>query len=854
MLAPSAGGDTLSGANLATTWAVSTDNDGTLSDGIAGIIAANGRTVMPIRSGGGQDLAFTSFENLTGGTNDDWFDLADGVGVAGALDGVAGNDTLDYRDYTSSISVDLSAGTATSIGGNVATGAPGSSIENVFGGSSADTITGDADANVLGDGFGSDLLQGGAGNDRYVLEPAPDAVGASQDRLTDASGNDTVDFSLADNGVNNVGITIDMDLIGYDSNGDFVFDQPLEVEYAQYVYPSDPDNPIAPGDSASTVSMIGQQAFGQLPPFDSPFENIIGSAFDDTINIDPLFVVRNVDGNYETSSGETSRVDLLYFDGGTSEVLDTGTSITASAIGSVLYQDIEVVEPFSAAARIIDNDDPGYSGDAAFILAVTTEGYLGDVRSKLSGTGSNVARWTFEGVTPGWHRIAVTWPNAGGWVPDAQFTVLDGPAGALQAEASPSGNLAGDPSTGIATIDESEAPVGFRSEGAPWQELAELADPTQPLYFWVTGHTLTVELTDASAVGNTRVVADAVRIERLNADETEIRIVEQSEREELTTGVGIQNFGTTTTDSSAVIAYDVQNVGLSDLTVALINPLPEGYTATLTPATVLPGQLGTLTVTLESTTAGIYGGAIQLNTNDRDEDPFRISVTGVVEDATPPAVGSTVIDNDNLDDPPTFASTSGFLYESDSRYVDHDYRYARGGSETATWTFPTLVDGYYDIGATWSALFNRDVAAPFTVLLDGVEELVATVDQSQIPDDFLEEGIMWERLGTVEVTGGQILSIELSTDGTTGFVIADAVLATPSTSPEIAVLDGTTELVDEVSLVEFVPGTIDTKTFTVTNQGGVNLTLSEPISVALGLQPDPIVRSIDIAARGEHLV
>ena len=277
---------------------------------------------------------------------------------------------------------------------------------------------------------------------------------------------------------------------------------------------------------------------------------------------------------------------------------------------------------------------------------------------------------------------------------------------------------------------------------------------------------------------------------------------------------------------------------LSDLTVALITPLPAGYSATLTPATVLPGELGTLTVTLESATAGVYGGTIQLDTNDRDEDPFRISVTGLVEDAVPPPVGSTVIDND--DDPLTFASTGGFTYVSpDTRYVDNDYRYARGGSETATWTFPAFAEGgYYDIGATWAGGSGRDVAAPFTVLVDGVDQWTTTIDQGQNPDDFPEQGIMWERLGTVYVTAGQTLSVELSTDGTTGYVHADAVLAVTSTSPEIAVFDGTTELVDEVSQVQFVPGVLDTKTFTVTNEGGVNLTLSEPISVPLGFSLD----------------
>ena len=124
---------------------------------------------------------------------------------------------------------------------------------------------------------------------------------------------------------------------------------------------------------------------------------------------------------------------------------------------------------------------------------------------------------------------------------------------------------------------------------------------------------------------------------------------------------------------------------------------------------------------------------------------------------------------------------------------------------------------------------------PSRLILAPRKVLATTMDQTQAPDDFPEEGIMWERLGTVHITGGQILSIRLSTDGTTSYVAADAVLATVSTTPEIAVFDGSTELIDEVSQVEFIPGTPEaTKTFTVTNQGGGDLTLSEPISVPLG--------------------
>ena len=46
--------------------------------------------------------------------------------------------------------------------------------------------------------------------------------------------------------------------------------------------------------------------------------------------------------------------DGLTFDGGSSEVLDTGNSLTAGGIGSVVYDSVESVEPFNASARIVD--------------------------------------------------------------------------------------------------------------------------------------------------------------------------------------------------------------------------------------------------------------------------------------------------------------------------------------------------------------------------------------------------------------------------------------------------------------------------------------------------------------------
>ena len=70
-------------------------------------------------------LAFTGFENLVGAaTADDWFDLRNGAGLSGSLDGGGHGpqgDSLDYRDFSSSnsVTVDLTSGAATNIGGNL---------------------------------------------------------------------------------------------------------------------------------------------------------------------------------------------------------------------------------------------------------------------------------------------------------------------------------------------------------------------------------------------------------------------------------------------------------------------------------------------------------------------------------------------------------------------------------------------------------------------------------------------------------------------------------------------------------------------------------------------------------------
>ena len=116
MVGSALAGDRLIGGNAANTWKITADNVGTL----------NG------------SFSFTGVENLTGGTGVDVFQLANGTGVSGRLDGGGGGDWLDYSAYTTAVTVNLALGTATRAAGGVA------NIHNVFGGAAGNTLTGNA--------------------------------------------------------------------------------------------------------------------------------------------------------------------------------------------------------------------------------------------------------------------------------------------------------------------------------------------------------------------------------------------------------------------------------------------------------------------------------------------------------------------------------------------------------------------------------------------------------------------------------------------------------------------------------------------------------------------------------------
>ncbi|MBC8507306.1 MAG: hypothetical protein H8D34_20775, partial [Chloroflexi bacterium] len=166
---------------------------GTDKDTITGLDADSHWAINAANSGiytSTNALTFTTTDTLIGGSAADRFDFANGATLSGLVNGGGGTDLLDYADYNTVVTVDLSTGQATGVNGNNPGGV--SLVEDISGGSNDDSLTGDSGPNTITGNAGDDQLIGLGGDDTYIF-----ADGWGDDTLTEADSldNDTVDFS-----------------------------------------------------------------------------------------------------------------------------------------------------------------------------------------------------------------------------------------------------------------------------------------------------------------------------------------------------------------------------------------------------------------------------------------------------------------------------------------------------------------------------------------------------------------------------------------------------------------------------------------------------------------------------------
>ncbi|MDA1091585.1 MAG: S8 family serine peptidase, partial [Proteobacteria bacterium] len=91
-----------------------------------------------------------------------------GTGARAVLNDASGLDTINAAAVTSSTSINLNAGSTSSIAGRSMTIGAGTSIENAVAGDGNDTLIGNAQANTLRGARGNDILSGGGGNDTLI--------------------------------------------------------------------------------------------------------------------------------------------------------------------------------------------------------------------------------------------------------------------------------------------------------------------------------------------------------------------------------------------------------------------------------------------------------------------------------------------------------------------------------------------------------------------------------------------------------------------------------------------------------------------------------------------------------------
>jgi len=175
-------------------------------------------------------FAFADLDTFTLGAGDDTFALTGSGSISGSVDGGAGSDLLNYIDYGSAVTVDLSTGEATGIsaggGTGLATSSGDSSFEAVFGSAYADTISGDDSANELRGYGGNDTINAGAGDD--IIDGGDNTNGADGDDLIIAGeGADLVRGSNGDDTIYGGGSGADdssVDVLTYaDENESLVF-------------------------------------------------------------------------------------------------------------------------------------------------------------------------------------------------------------------------------------------------------------------------------------------------------------------------------------------------------------------------------------------------------------------------------------------------------------------------------------------------------------------------------------------------------------------------------------------------------------------------------------------------------
>ena len=131
----------------------------------------------------------------------------------------------------------------------------------------------------------------------------------------------------------------------------------------------------------------------------------------------------------------------------------------------------------------------------------------------------------------------------------------------------------------------------------------------------------------------------------------------------------------------------------------------------------------------------------------------------------------SIIELDNLDDEFSITSGAWGTHASIDGFVGTNYRTARGGNKSARFIPRFLVGGEYEVFANWTQHPGRATNARF--------EVTHANGDSAVYVDQRSGGGLFQSLGIFEFNSGDSGTIRISTVGTDGTVVADAIRIVP---------------------------------------------------------------------------
>ncbi|TCU21826.1 putative secreted protein (type I secretion substrate) [Rhizobium azibense] len=380
-----AGNDTMDGAGGVDTLTYATATAG---------VTVNLATASAQNTGGAGSDTISNFENLTGSA---FNDTLTGDGTANIIDGAAGDDTMDggggidwltYAAAASAVTVNL----ATLTGQN--TGGAGtdtiSNIENLTGSAFNDTLTGDNSDNVIEGGVGNDTINGSGGTDTLTYINATAGItmnlATGTGQATGGAGTDTISNfeNLVGSGFNDTLTGNNSDNVIEGGAGNDTINGSGGNDTLTYVN-------AAAGITMNLATGTGQATGGAGTDTISNFENLVGSAFNDTLTGNGSDNIIEGGAGNDTINGAGGNDTLTYVTatGGITMNLATGTGQATGGAGT------DTISNFEHLTGSAFNDTLTGNGSNN-----TIEGGAGnDTIDGAGGTDTLAYVWATAGVT-----------------------------------------------------------------------------------------------------------------------------------------------------------------------------------------------------------------------------------------------------------------------------------------------------------------------------------------------------------------------------------------------------------------------------------------------------------------------